>query len=373
MAGPDRARRRFAAGALWTGLLRALPTGLPGKFSTALPGTLAALLAGGFAKRTAAATTRAGTDARADAHGDAPPLAPTDAAAVGLTGGRFVYEVVPGDHLTGIGARFGVAVPVLARENGLPVTARLRPGQTLRIDNRHLAPAGLDEGILINIPQRMLFHFSGGRLRAGWPVALGRPSWPTPTGAFRVATLQRDKPWIVPPSIQEEMRLEGKPVLTRVEPGPDNPLGRHWIGLSLPGYGIHGTNAPSSIYGFRSHGCIRLHPDDVADLFDHVEIGTPGRFVYETVLFGRAPDGTILVEISPDPYRRSPASVERVRALAEREGLSDRVDWGKVRDAVRAQDGIAREVGPTASAPGRANDAGPGAPTNAGGPSRASP
>jgi len=328
MAGPDRARRLFATGTLATGLL-----------GTVLPC--------GFALRTAAASTRVGVDARGDA-----PLDPAaDAAAVGLTGGRFVYEVVPGDHLTGIGARFGVAVAVLARENGLPATARLRPGQTLRIDNRHLAPAGVDEGILINIPQRMLFHFTGGRLRAGWPVALGRPDWPTPTGAFRVATLQRDKPWIVPPSIQEEMRREGKPVLTRVEPGPDNPLGRHWIGLSLPGYGIHGTNAPSSIYSFRSHGCIRMHPDDIADLFDHVEIGTPGRFVYQNALLGRTPDGAIFVEINPDPYRRSPASVERIRALADRQGLSDRVDWGKVRGAVRAQDGIAREVGLSAAAP----------------------
>ena len=50
-------------------------------------------------------------------------------------------------------------------------------------------------------------------------------------------------------------------------PGPDNPLGKHWLGLSIHGYGIHGTIAPSSIYQFRTHGCIRLHPDDIAELF----------------------------------------------------------------------------------------------------------
>ena len=77
--------------------------------------------------------------------------------------------------------------------------------------------------------------------------------------------MQRHKEWIVPESIQEEMRREGKDVLTRVPPGPDNPLGRHWIGLSIGGIGIHGTIAPSSVYHFRSHGCIRLHPDDVEE------------------------------------------------------------------------------------------------------------
>ena len=56
------------------------------------------------------------------------------------------------------------------------------------------------------------------------------------------------------------MRREDKVVLTQVPPGPENPLGKHWVGLSIPGIGIHGTLAPASIYHFQSHGCIRLHP-----------------------------------------------------------------------------------------------------------------
>ncbi len=272
-----------------------------------------------------------------------------DALAVAITGGRGSYSVAAGDHLTGIGARFGVSVAVLARDNGLNPNARLPVGRTLVIDNRHLAPAGVDDGILINVPQRMLFHFESGRLRAAYPVALGKPSWPTPTGRFEVATLVKDKPWIVPKSIQEEMRREGKPVLTRVEPGPDNPLGRHWIGLSIPAIGIHGTIAPSSIYGLRSHGCIRLHPDDVAELFERVHVGTPGEIVYRTALLAALPDGRIFVEINRDAYRRARPSLEALRALADRHGLSDRIDWGKVRLALRDQDGVARDVGLPAS------------------------
>ena len=304
MRAPDPTRRKFAAGALACGLL------------------------GTFGMRPAFAR----------------PDADDDQIAVALTGGRFVHEVVAGDHLTAIGARFGVDPAVLARENGLGASTRLRPGQLLQIDNRHLAPAGLDDGILINIPQRMLYWFEGARPLAAWPAALGKPDWATPTGAFQVASLERDKPWIVPKSIQEEMRREGKPVITRVEPGPDNPLGRHWIGLSLPGYGIHGTIAPTSIYGFRSHGCVRMHPDDVAALFARLVIGSPGRLVYQPTLLGRCADDRIHAEIHRDPYRRSPVNVDRIRRLADREGLSDRIDWERVRDAVRAQDGIARDV-----------------------------
>lgn len=275
--------------------------------------------------------------------------APTDphqaALAVAIAGSTFVHEVARGEHLTAIGARHGTSVELLARANGISPGAPLRVGQRLEVDNRHLAPAGPDDGILINVPQRMLFHFEGGRLRGAWPVAVGRPDWPTPTGSFRVTSLARDKPWIVPRSIQEEMRREGKPVLTRVEPGPDNPLGRHWIGLSIPALGVHGTIAPASIYGLRSHGCIRMHPDDVATLFDRLRVGTPGALIYRTMLLARLPDGRIFVEVHRDAYGRSPPTLEAIRALADRERLSDIIDWERVRDAVVARDGIAREVG----------------------------
>ena len=77
------------------------------------------------------------------------------------------------------------------------------------------------------------------------------PCGPRPVGRLHVFRMQRHKEWIVPESIQEEMRREGKDVLTRVPPEPDNPLGHHWIGLSIGGIGIHGTIAPSSVYHFR--------------------------------------------------------------------------------------------------------------------------
>jgi L,D-transpeptidase ErfK/SrfK len=76
-------------------------------------------------------------------------------------------------------------------------------------------------------------------------------------------------------------------VKTRVPPGPDNPLGQYWIGLSLVGYGIHGTIASASIYQFRSHGCIRIHPNDIADLFGRVSLGTSGHIIYTPVLLAR--------------------------------------------------------------------------------------
>jgi L,D-transpeptidase ErfK/SrfK len=272
---------------------------------------------------------------------DLPPLSRL------LAGGNTLYTAQPGDTLIGIGARFGVSPILVAQQNAIPYPGKgaVRNGQRLRIHHPHIVPNGLDDGVLINIPQRMLFHFNGGRLIASYPVGLGKPSWPTPEGEFRIVSRAKDKTWIVPRSIQEEMRREGRPVLQEVPPGPNNPLGKHWLGLSLWGYGIHGTLAPTSIYQFRSHGCIRLHADNIAELFNAVEVSTPGRLIYQPVLLAVADDGRILLEVHRDIYNKGINPARIVRNLAEAHGLSDRIDWSVADAVVVAQDGVAREVG----------------------------
>lgn len=275
-------------------------------------------------------------------------------------GGQILHRVAPGESLALIGARLGIEPRIIARENGLAPTAALRPGQSLSIDHRRVVPALLEDGILVNVAQRMLYLFERASLSGAWPVAVGKPSWPTPLGGFHVTNRQTDKPWIVPRSIQEEMRREGRPVLTRVEPGPDNPLGRHWIGLSIPALGIHGTTAPSSIHDFRSHGCIRMHPDDVAQVYARVATGTPGAIVYRSALLAELPDGRIFAEADRDAYRRGPPPFDALRALADERNLSARIDWGKVRLVARDLDGVARDVTlaatPGAVQPDRAPD-----------------
>lgn len=261
-----------------------------------------------------------------------------------VTGDQFEYTVQPGDYLIKIGARFGVSARILAQENGLDYDGILRPGRKLRVSNLHIVPPPLPEGILINLPQRMLFFFSAGELNAFYPVGLGRPDWPTPSGSFSIASLQEDKEWIVPKSIQEEMRREGQVVRTKVPPGPDNPLGRHWIGLSLAGYGIHGTIAPPSVYHFQSHGCIRLHPDDIKSLFTTVKVGMKGRIIYTPVLLAQLPDSRIFLEIHGNIYRKAGDPLESARRLAEDNGLAQHIDWDRVAEVIRRQEGLAREV-----------------------------
>jgi hypothetical protein len=130
---------------------------------------------------------------------------------------------------------------------------------------RSMGAAEPTRKIVVSLTDRKLALVKDGQVTAIYPVAIGRPSSPTPEGVFQVVTRIPDPTWWGP---------EGKVVA----PGPANPLGNRWIGLSQKGYGIHGTNAPRSVGKAASHGCIRMRKADVESLFQAVAVGDPVEF-----------------------------------------------------------------------------------------------
>jgi L,D-transpeptidase ErfK/SrfK len=261
-----------------------------------------------------------------------------------VIGGIFPYSAQSGERLTQLASQFGVSSYLLAKHNKLERTAPLKSGEEVWIDNMHIVPEWLENGIVVNLPQRMLFYFKDGQLAAAFPVGLGKPDWPTPTGSFKVVDLQTDKEWIVPESIQAEMRDEGKEVITRVPPGPENPLGRHWIGLSAWGYGIHGTIVPTSIYGFVSHGCIRALPEDIEKLSSATKVGTKVVSTYRTTLLAETKNGHIFAEVHPDTYKHGIDPVDELQKLAQDNRLMGRINWQRAFEVAQRQDGLATDV-----------------------------
>ncbi len=260
-----------------------------------------------------------------------------------IVGGSIAYAVRKGDSLTSIGARFGVSVNALAASNRISPGALLRIGQPLAVDNRHIVPDLISDGFLINIPQRMLFFFRPGQPARAYPVALGRFDWRTPTGDFNIVVKEENPVWNVPPSIQEEMRREGKEVKERVPACPENPLGKHWLGLSIRGLGIHGTIAPASIYQFQTHGCIRLNGDDIAAIFPEVREGTGGRIIYERVMIARSGE-RIFLEVHPDVYRKQADGLAILIALARAHNLEPFLDWRIATGIITAPDGAVHDI-----------------------------
>jgi lipoprotein-anchoring transpeptidase ErfK/SrfK len=122
--------------------------------------------------------------------------------------------------------------------------------------------------IVINRESNELSLFKGVKVWRAFHVATGQAAYPTPEGRFRIVVKYKNPTWY-PPTY--DAWAQG---LSPVPPGPSNPLGTRWLGLSAPGVGIHGTNNPSSIGYSVSHGCIRMQVPDSEWLFDHVDIGT---------------------------------------------------------------------------------------------------
>ena len=122
--------------------------------------------------------------------------------------------------------------------------------------------------IVIDRATNTLRLFSATRLVRKFHVATGQAIYPTPTGTFKIVDKQLN-PWWYPPASSWARGLKPVP------PGPWNPLGTRWMGLSAPGVGIHGTDEDTSIGYSRSHGCIRMHVPDAEWLFARVAKGTP--------------------------------------------------------------------------------------------------
>jgi lipoprotein-anchoring transpeptidase ErfK/SrfK len=122
--------------------------------------------------------------------------------------------------------------------------------------------------IVIRRSLNELRYYRGSQLVRTFGVATGQAIYPTPLGTWKIVDMQLN-PWWRPPDSPWAKGLKPIP------PGPGNPLGTRWMGLSAPGVGIHGTPDDASIGYSASHGCIRMHIPDAEWLFHHVDIGTP--------------------------------------------------------------------------------------------------
>ncbi|EAX47992.1 ErfK/YbiS/YcfS/YnhG family protein [Thermosinus carboxydivorans Nor1] len=163
--------------------------------------------------------------------------------------------------------------------------------------------------IVINLPSRTLEFYSGSTLVKVYPVAIGKPSTPTPTGNFSIISKEVN-PWWFPP--------RGG---AAVPPGPDNPLGYRWMGF-LPMYGIHGTNTPWAIGTAVSNGCVRMHEADVEELYEVVPYGTPVKVTYDRVKVRVDAHGNASVGIYPDIYGYSDVTLSEIKRKLAAYGLA---------------------------------------------------
>jgi lipoprotein-anchoring transpeptidase ErfK/SrfK len=177
---------------------------------------------------------------------------------------NFVPEFTP--ERAGVKLMLGATTERIAR--GLRAAGQMRIRVAVRAVEPQKTVADFGPIVVIRRGANELRYYEGAKLVRKFGVATGQSIYPTPTGMFSVVDMQAN-PWWNPPDSDWAKGLKPVP------PGPGNPLGTRWMGLSAPGVGMHGTPDDASIGYSASHGCIRMHIPDAEWLFQHVEIGTP--------------------------------------------------------------------------------------------------
>ena len=203
-----------------------------------------------------------------------------------------MIQARPDNTLAAIAREFGLGYDEIKLAN--PSVDPWLPGENTRIylPTFLIVPQAKREGIVINLPNMRLLHFNqsvrgdSSLVIASYPIGIGREGWATPQGRFHITEKTRDPNWYPPESVRKEHAEMGNPLPKIVPPGPENPLGRFKMRLSNPEYLIHGTNKPSGVGMRVSHGCIRLYPEHIADLFETVAEQTTVQIVNQPVLAG---------------------------------------------------------------------------------------
>lgn len=194
------------------------------------------------------------------------------------------------DTLYDIARLYGLGSEELIRVNPGVDPWLPRGDRNIVIPGQRMLPSGPREGIVVNLPEHRLYFYpkpvkGQPQLVYTYPVSIGKMDWHTPLGKTRIVDKREQPTWTPPDSVRKEHIANGEPPLPAVVPaGPDNPLGEYAMRLGLKGsYLIHGTNNPLAVGMAVTHGCIRMYPEDIEELFSLVSVGTSVYLINEPV------------------------------------------------------------------------------------------
>jgi L,D-transpeptidase ErfK/SrfK len=237
------------------------------------------------------------------------------------------------------------------------------------IPGRHILPPGPREGIVVNLPEHRLYYFP--KPQRGqphqvitYPVSIGKMDWHTPIGVTHVIGKEKNPVWFPPESVRKEHAAAGDPLPVRVPSGPDNPLGLFAMRLAAGNgtYMIHGTNNPIAVGLAVTHGCIRMYPEDVAQLFPMIAVGMPVRIINQPVKVAWV-NGELLLEAHPPVDAEGQSFEPDVDQFADllRAAVGDStvaIHWDYAREVLKRADGVLATVGLEADASALNTDVG---------------
>ncbi len=217
-----------------------------------------------------------------------------------------------------------------------------------------ILPNAPRQGIVINTAEMRLYFYRTDQQQnktvTVYPISVGRRDWATPLTETRVTTRIEHPPWYPPESIRAEHAARGDLLPKIVPAGPDNPLGDYLLALDIPSYFIHGTNKHFGIGMQVTHGCIRMYPDHIEELYNLVPVNTPVSIVNQPYKVGWKNERIYLevhhpLELDGVVSEDNRSGIVSQLVSIQQERLEVLIDWDRVDHAIDAVTGMPVLVG----------------------------
>ena len=207
------------------------------------------------------------------------------------------------ETLLDVARRFSLGQTEIVRLNQSLDRWLIKPNEVITLPNKRILPDSPRNGITLNIAEYRMYYYPQNSSKIySFAHGVGRQDWKTPLGKTSVQKKVKDPVWRPPESIRREHAAQGDPLPEVVPAGIHNPLGAYALYLNLPGdYRIHGTDI-DKIYGIGmqiTHGCVRMYPEDIDQLYHMVDVGTPVYIVKQPIKVGWL-NNVLYVESHPD-------------------------------------------------------------------------
>ncbi len=244
-----------------------------------------------------------------------------------------------GETLPDIARHFSLGFDEIVRANKDLNIWQLGAESRIVLPLQFILPDAPREGIVMNLANMRLFYYPDNyptqqKILMSAPIGIGKEGWVTPLGKTKIISKTKAPNWYVPVSVRQEHALKNDPLPAVVKAGPDNPLGEYALRLGFPSYLIHGTNKPYGV-GLRvSHGCVRLYPKGIKELFRQVSVGTQVRIVDQPYLAGWR-GNSLYLEAHSSVKRQKKIKKRLNKLLAEKlkrtpEANVLKIDWERV-------------------------------------------
>jgi L,D-transpeptidase ErfK/SrfK len=246
-----------------------------------------------------------------------------------------------------VARRFSLGQTEIVRLNQSLDRWLIKPNEVITLPNKRILPDSPRNGITLNIAEYRMYYYPQNASKVySFAHGVGRQDWKTPLGKTSVQKKVKDPVWRPPESIRREHAAQGDPLPEVVPAGIHNPLGAYALYLNLPGdYRIHGTDI-DKIYGIGmqiTHGCVRMYPEDIDQLYHMVDVGTPVYIVKQPIKVGWL-NNVLYVESHPDLEgeettleERTASAVTLIQKMSNVQ-FSD-IDQSALHDALEKQTG----------------------------------